>query len=133
MTVDDVELIVGPFYKMALTVNTTTTPTAVLEKLLAEDFQSLNSQEAKSKPALIKQVEGFWKLIPDLKWEPQDVMVAGSKAVVRSIASGTPKGPFMGMTLDGTRAFKIDTIDIHELEGGHIMKVAAPGGLGDRA
>ncbi|TMQ09042.1 MAG: hypothetical protein E6J90_38790 [Deltaproteobacteria bacterium] len=37
-------------------------------------------------------------------------MIGGNKVVVRSIASGSPRGSFMGMELDGTRSFKIDTI-----------------------
>lgn len=80
-------------------------------------------QETKPKAALIRQVELFWKLIPDLTWEPQDLVIDGNKVVVRSIASGSPKGNCMGLTLDGTRSFKIDTTDIHELEGGQIVRV----------
>jgi predicted ester cyclase len=52
-----------------------------------------------------------------------DVVEAGDKVVVRSVATGSPKGTFMGMTLDGTRSFEIDTIDIHELSGGRIARV----------
>jgi predicted ester cyclase len=43
--------------------------------------------------------------------------------VVRSIASGSPKGAFMGLQLDGSKSFRIDTIDIHEVEGGQIVRV----------
>jgi len=112
-----------PFYTQALTVNTTTSSSAVLASLLADDFQSINSQEIKSKAVLTKQLEFFWKLIPDLKWEPQDVLVSGNQVVVRSIATGSPCGPFMGLTLDGSRAFRIDTIDIHEVVDGKIARV----------
>lgn len=123
MNKEEVQAIVAPFYKQALTVNTEVSSTAVLEKILADGFQSINSQETKSKAALIKQVEFFWKLIPNLKWEPQDLVLGGSKVVVRSIASGSPKGRFMGLDLDGSKSFRIDTTDIHELEGGQIIKV----------
>jgi predicted ester cyclase len=123
MTKEEAQAIVAPFYKKALTVNTETTSTAVLDKILVDGFQSINGQETKSKAQLITQLEAFWKLVPDLKWEPQDLVIGGSKVVVRSIASGTPRGSFMGMELDGTRSFKIDTIDIHELEGGQIIRV----------
>lgn len=115
--------IVLPFYTHALTVNATTTSTAVLERILADGFQSLNGQETKSKATLVGQVAFFWKLIPDLRWEPQDVLVDGNKVVVRSIASGSPKGAFMGLELDGSKSFRIDTIDIHEVEGGQIVRV----------
>ena len=123
MNKEEVQAIVAPFYKKALTVNTETTSTAVLEKVLADGFQSINSQETKPKAALIKQVEFFWKLIPNLKWEPQDLVISGNKVVVRSIASGSPKGNFMGLELDGTKSFKIDTTDIHEIENGQITRV----------
>ena len=119
----DLEAIVLPFYTHALTVNAETGSTAVLERILADDFQSVNGQEVKSKAVLIKQVEFFWKLIPDLKWEPKDYVFEGNKVVVRSVATGTPKGNFMGLPTDGTRSFKIDTIDIHELDGGRIARV----------
>lgn len=50
-------------------------------------------------------------------------MIGGNKVVVRSVASGSPKGTFMGLELDGTKSFKIDTTDIHEIEGGQIVRV----------
>ncbi len=78
------------FYRKALTVNSETTPTAVLTEILADDFLSSGSVDSKGKPSLIGQVEFFWKLIPDLKWEPQDRANDGNKYVVRSLVSGTP-------------------------------------------
>lgn len=123
MTNEAVRAIVTPFYEHALTVNPETTPTAVLERILAPGFQSNNGQETKPKAVLIKQVEHFWKLIPDLKWEPRDFVVDGARVAVRSVASGSPKGSFMGLELDGSKSFKIDTIDIHEIEGGQIVRV----------
>jgi predicted ester cyclase len=123
MTKEDVQAIVAPFYKQALTVNTQTTSTAVLDRILADGFQSINGQETKSKAQLIQQLELFWTLVPDLTWDPQDLVIGGDKVVVRSVASGTPRGSFMGMELDGARSFRIDTIDIHELDGGQIIRV----------
>ncbi len=117
------DAIVLPFYTRALTVNRDTTSTAVLRELLADDFESIDSHERKTKATLIAQVEYVWKLIPDLKWEPQDVIAAGDKVVVRSVATGSPRGAFMGLQLDGTRSFRNDTTDIHELERGQIARV----------
>ena len=122
-TRSDLEAIVLPFYTHALTVNAETGSTAVLERILADDFQSVNGQEVKPKAVLIKQIEFFWKLIPDLRWEPKDVVVEGDKVVVRSVATGSPRGPFMGLETDGTRAFRIDTIDIHEVRDGRVARV----------
>lgn len=111
------------FYRKALTVNTETTPTQVLNEILADSFTSQGSVESKGKPQLIGQVEHFWKLIPDLKWEPQDLMNDGNKYIVRSLASGTPNGDFMGLLTDGTKSFKIMTIDVHEIVDGQIQNV----------
>lgn len=111
------------FYRQALTVNTETAPGPVLDRVLADGFVSVNGKGSKPKAALMAQIEGFWKLIPNLKWEPQEMVISGSKHVVRSIASGNPLGEFMGLTLDGSRAFQIDTIDIHTVENGQITGV----------
>lgn len=123
MNKEQVHAIVAPFYRQALTVTAGGSSTPVLEKILADRFESKNSQETKTKAMLIKQVEYFWKLIPDLKWEPQDLVVEGNKVVVRAVASGSPKGSFMGLELDGTKSFTIDTTDIHEIEDGQIVRV----------
>jgi predicted ester cyclase len=123
MTKQEAEAIVLPFYTRALTVNSETTSTAVLQQVLADDFESVDSHERKSKETLIKQVAGLWRMIPDLTWTPQDVIVSEPKVVVRSVATGSPRGTFMGIALDGSKSFRIDTIDIHELANGRIARV----------
>lgn len=114
---------IAAFYKKALTVNTETTPTTILSEVLADDFISYGSVESKGKPQLIGQVEFFWKLIPDLKWEPQDIANDGNKYVVRSLVSGTPNGDFMGTPTDGTKSFKIMSIDFHTVIDGKLTSV----------
>ncbi len=109
------------FYEQALSVNSTTRPTAVLTPILADDFLSTGSVAAKNKEELMNQLEFFWKIIPNLKWEPKDIINEGDKYVVRSLASGTPNGNFMGLPTDGTKSFKIMTIDIHSVKDGMIQ------------
>ncbi len=109
------------FYNKALTVNSETRPTAVLTPILAEGYLSSGSVESKGAEQLMGQLEFFWKIIPDLKWEPQDVYNDGDVYIVRSIASGSPNGDFMGMPTDGTKAFKIMTMDIHTTKDGKIL------------
>ena len=78
----------------------------------------------KSKQALIGQVQFFWKLVPDLKWEIQEMLVEGNTVIVRSLATGSPRGDFMGLTgLDGSKSFRVTTIDIHTVEDGRIKVV----------
>jgi len=113
--------IVLPFYTKALTVNSETTPTEVLKPLLADGFISYSSVDHKTKEQLIGQLEFFWKMIPDLKWEPLEIIEKDNQVIVRSRASGTPNSPegnFFGVTTDGTKLFSMMTIDIHTIENG---------------
>lgn len=111
------------FYRKALTVNAETTPTEVLSSILADNFVSNGSIDKKGKDQLIGQVGFFWKLIPDLKWEPQALINEEELYVVRSIATGTPNGDFMGLPTDGTKSFSIMTIDVHKIIDGKIIEV----------
>ena len=123
---DDLKPLVRTFYDSCLTVSPSGDASQVariMGELLADDFQSINVAETKNKAQLTGQVQFFWKLIPDLKWAPQEVLQDGNKVVVRSLATGSPKGEFMGLTLDGTRAFRIMTIDIHTVVNKRITQV----------
>jgi predicted ester cyclase len=120
-------LLVRQFYDLCLTVDRKAADasqvTRVMSELLADDFQSINAAETKGKAQLIGQVSFFWKLVPDLVWAPQEVLQDGNKVIVRSLASGSPKGDFMGLSLDGTKSFSIMTIDIHTVVNGRITQV----------
>src|SRR5262249_49754579 len=111
------------FYTDCLTVNTHADLAAIMNRLLADDFQSLGSADSKGKQKLTSQIQVFWQGVPDLKWEPQEMIQEGNTVVVRSIASGTPKGHFMGLDVDGSKSFQIMTIDIHTVEGNQIKQV----------
>jgi steroid delta-isomerase-like uncharacterized protein len=120
---DNSKEILKTFYRKCLTVNTETNTDKVLSEILADNFISSGSVDSKGKEQLIKQISYFWKLIPDLKWEPQELINEGNKFIVRSIASGTPNGDFMGLPTDGTKSFKIMTIDIHTIENEKLTTV----------
>ncbi len=120
---ENVKEIVKAFYTDCLTVNAHTDVAATMGSLLADDFQSINTKETKGKTALIGQIQFFWKLVPDLKWEPQEILQDGNKVIVRSTFSGSPKGEFMGLTLDGSKSFSTMSIDIHTVENGQIKSV----------
>jgi len=94
------------------------------EKLLAPGFESIGdySGKAKKRDELIKQIQGFHKLVPDLKWQPEEIIEAGNRFIVRSRATGTPKGPLFGVDGKG-KAFTLMSIDIHEVAGGQIVRV----------
>lgn len=120
---EDNKKIVSRLYTDCLTVNTTADAAEVMGRLLADDFQSIGSVDTKGKAELTGQVQFFWKIVPDLKWEVQEMLQDGNRVVVRSIASGSPKGDFMGMNLDGSKSFKIMTIDMHMVEGVQIKQI----------
>jgi steroid delta-isomerase-like uncharacterized protein len=82
-------------------------------ELLAEDFV-----EHEETPGLeptkegVKQFFHMYKAaFPDLRMEPQDVLVAGEKVVARTRATGTHQGEFLGMSATGKRV-DVQLIDI---------------------
>ncbi len=115
--------VITAFYEKALTVNQDNNPADVLNKILADDFISVGSVEEKSKEQLSGQLGFFWKLIPNLKWEVQEIINQDNQYVVRSLATGNPNGDFMGLPTNGSKSFSIMTIDIHTLENEKITKV----------
>lgn len=89
----------------------------------ADDWQSIGDYSGKNKQRdqFIGQVSGFFaQLIPDLKWEVQEMIQEGNTVVVRSRATGTPNGPLFGVDGKG-KSFDILTIDIHTLADGKIV------------
>lgn len=69
----------------------------------------------------VKSIQGFGQIIPDLEWEPQEILKDGDRYIVRSIATGTPVQPFFGVQPSG-KSFRITSIDIHTVENGKIVK-----------
>ena len=115
--------IVRPFYTNCLTVNPNTDIAELMGKLFADNFQSIGSVKTKTKAQLIGQLQFFWKLIPDMKWEIQEMLQDGNRVIVRSIATGSPRGDFMGLPTDGSKPFKIMTIDVHTVVNGQVVQV----------
>lgn len=95
---------------------------AVAARILAPDWLSIGdySGHGKGPAEVAKTVEGFHRLIPDLAWKIEDMIVAGDRYVVRGRATGTPVGPLFGVDGKG-RSFAIMSIDIHRLRDGRIV------------
>lgn len=89
----------------------------------SEDWESVGnySGDNKNRDAFLGQMGGFAQLMPDLDWAVQDMYDAGDTIIVRSRATATPVAPFFGVDGQG-RSFDIMAIDIHELEGGKIVR-----------
>ena len=111
---------INAFYNKALTVNEGGNPAEALKPFLTDDFTSFGSVDSKNKEQLLGQLGFFWKLIPDLKWEIQEVFQQDQTYVVRSTAKGTPNGDFFGLPTNGSKSFNIMTIDIHTIENNKI-------------
>ena len=77
--------IVAVFYDKCLTVNSETSLPIELGKLLADDFKSLNAKETKDKASLSAQIGGFWKMMPDMQWEIQEMIQKERKFLIKVI------------------------------------------------
>ena len=96
---------------------------SAFKAVTANDWKSIGdySGQFKTRDQFIGQVSGFFaELMPDLNWEVQEMIQEGGKVVVRSRATGTPKGPLFGVDGEG-RGFDILAIDIHTIENGKIV------------
>lgn len=92
-------------------------------KVLAPGWESIGdySGKPKTRDQFVAQLKGFAKLMPDMKFAPQEVLQVGNRYIVRSRATGTPTGPFFGVPPSG-KSFDIMAIDIHTVENGLISR-----------
>ena len=118
---DDLD-VVRSFYADLLTTPSDVTPEEV-RSVVTEDWESIPTPRGgPGAEGLYKTLGGFGKAIPDLAWEPQEILQDGNRYIVRSIATGTPAGPIFGIDPPTGKSFKIMTIDIHTVENGKIVK-----------
>ena len=92
---------------------------------MAADWKSLPTPPGGAGlEGFVKTLFMFHGMIPDLKWEVQEMLVSGNRVTVRSKATGTPNSPegyFFGVPTDGSKSFEIQTIDIHTVEKGKLV------------
>ncbi|MGS2716865.1 ester cyclase [Eionea flava] len=95
---------------------------AAFRESVSSDWESIGNYSGtnKTQDKFVKQLKGFSQLIPDLNWKIEELVIDGSKVVVRSRATGTPKGPLFGVDGQG-KGFEILTIDIHTIKNGKIV------------
>ena len=81
--------------------------------LVAEDF--IEREEAPGLEPSKEGVKQFFRMyraaFPDLRMEPQDILVSGDKVVARVRGTGTHQGEFMGMPATG-KSVDVQLIDI---------------------
>lgn len=122
MTPEQARALISPFYDV-LTRPAGKDVAAAIEGCTTPDWRSNGSAgQSKSRAEFIGQVGGFGKLLPDLAWKIEEVLVAGDRIVVRSEATGTPAGEFFGVPVTG-RSFRILAIDVHTVQDGKLVAV----------
>lgn len=62
----------------------------------------------------------FKTFTPDLQYNTQEIIEAGDRVIVRSIVTGTPTQPLMGVT--ALRSFEINSIEIHTIANDRIIE-----------
>jgi predicted ester cyclase len=122
-TTTDLKNLINPLYKNVLSVNQGFDIPAILNELLSNDFHCISTLEVKNKTAFIEQVEKQRLLLPDLKWEPQAIFQEDQHVIVRSLVSGSPKGDFFGMHMNGEYSFKVTSFEIYKFENRKICEM----------
>lgn len=91
--------------------------------IIAANWESIGDYSGanKSREQFVRQLQGFGKLMPDLKWSVQEILQQGDRFVVRSRVTATPTGPLFGVPPSG-KSFDIMTIDIHTVANGAIVR-----------
>ena len=113
--------VVEAFYSELLSAPTASDIDSRVRKVVTEDWVSIPTPRGgKGAQGMVETLKFFGSIIPDMKWEPQEILQDGNRYIVRSIATGTPTGKFFG--IEPKAGFKIMTIDIHEVKDGKIVK-----------
>jgi predicted ester cyclase len=121
LTPEQARVVVAPFYE-SLNQPASKDVRALIEGAASAEWRSFAGETAsKGREEFIAQVIGFGKAIPDLRWDIKEVFADGDRVIVRSEASGTPAGDFMGVPHTGKR-FAIMTLDVHTVAGGKLLR-----------
>lgn len=121
LSVDRAIEIVRPIYN-ALTAASPADVRVHVEAGTTKDWQNCGSTDAcDDREATIARWSARIAKVPDFRFEIRDVLTMGNRIVVRSEAQGTPVGEFLGVTQSG-RAFRIMTIDVHEVQDGRVSR-----------
>ena len=117
------EALVRSFYERVLSSTTAPDLAERMAQALSPAWESVGdySGAKKSREQFAAQLAGFGKLIPDLSWKIEELLVAGERYEVRGRASGTPVGEFFGAAPSGRR-FDVMSVDIHTVEGGKLVR-----------
>ncbi|MEM8555480.1 MAG: ester cyclase [Pseudomonadota bacterium] len=114
--------VVKRFYSDLLTTPSDVTQEQVNSVVAADWVTTPLGQAGTGAEAFFQTLQGFGVAIPDLVWEPQEILQDGNRYIVRSKATGTPAVPFLGVNPPSGKSFEIMSIDIHRVEDGRIVE-----------
>ena len=94
----------------------------VLTRLTAPGWQNCSDLEVcETRAETIRRWSARASSLSDARREQREVLIAGNRVIVRGELSGTPTAPFLGVAPNG-RSFTINTVDVHEVQGGRIVR-----------
>ena len=115
--------VVHAFYRELLSKPATVTE-ETLYAVLARDYVSIPTPPAgPGAEGVFNTLKFFGQAVPDLAWEPQEILRTGNRYTVRGRATGTPVGPFLGVEPATGKRFDIMSIDILTVENGRLAHV----------
>ncbi|MGA7324550.1 MAG: ester cyclase [Rhodomicrobium sp.] len=115
--------VIAPWYSL-FNVSSRIDVKTIHEQVLTEDYESCSGYlpgECWGRDTSVKVVSNFSKSIPDMKFDIREVLVAGSRVIVRGEVTGTPSGELFGAPHTG-KSFRIMAIDIQTIKDGKIAK-----------
>jgi steroid delta-isomerase-like uncharacterized protein len=90
--------------------------------LLADDF--VEHEETPGVPPTKEGAQQFFRMLrvafPDLRMDPEDIIISGDKAVARVKVTGTQQGDLMGIPPTG-KHFDVQAIDIMKFDDGGLV------------
>ncbi|MFK7938117.1 MAG: ester cyclase [Roseovarius sp.] len=112
--------VVKSFYSDLLTTPADVTKEQVMAIMVDDWHSTPTPRGGPGADGMYKTLKGFGAAIPDLTWEPQEILQDGNRYIVRSIARGTPVQPVFGIDPPTGKSFEIMSIDIHTVENGKL-------------
>lgn len=120
---DDLDT-VRAFYTDILTDPAGTTPKRYYELFSKDVVSTPTPPGGEGAQGMLNTIAFLGKVVPDLKWEPQEIIRTGdNRYVVRSTFTGTPVGPFFGVAPATGRSFTAMSIDIVTVKDGKIVHI----------
>ena len=118
MTEERARAIIAPWYRLFNVPGRGDVRTAALQ-VLTSDYQSCAGDqpgECQGREAEIKLVESFARTIPDMRWQIDEVLVAGDR-VSYGTADRHAAGELFGVPHTG-KSFRMMAVDIHTIRDG---------------